>query len=325
MSAPNAEAWQALVDRMERLQRELLAAVGQPLHTSTGGIDTAQVLQQLAAAYARDPQRWQQLQDDWYREQMALWQAAAAGTPPDTTTTDRRFRAPQWRQPYFAWLSQSYVATARWLTAIASHAPLDAAAKRKTEFLMRQWVDAACPANFGWGNPEALQLAAQTQGASVAQGLRHLQDDLAKGMVSMTDERAFEVGRNLAVTPGAVVFENELMQLIQYRPLTDAVHERPLLMVPPCINKFYILDLQPENSLARYAVEQGHTVFMVSWRNVPTAMGRVSWDDYVQNGLITAIDVARKICGVRKINALGFCVGGTLLATALAVLRARRD
>ncbi len=324
MSASDAETWQTLIDDAARLQQALLDAIARPLHTGAGGLDTREVLQQLAADYVRDPQRWQQLQAAWYREQMALWQAAAAGEAPGTTEADRRFRAPEWRQPYFAWLSQSYLATSRWLTAIATHASLDAAAKRKAEFLMRQWVDAACPANFGWGNPEALQLAAQTQGASLAQGMRNLQQDLPKGMVSMTDERAFEVGRNLAVTPGAVVFENELMQLIQYRPLTASVHERPLLMVPPCINKFYILDLQPENSLARYAVEQGHTVFMVSWRNVPPDMGRVSWDDYVTKGVITAIEVAARICGAKKINALGFCVGGTLLATALAVLRARR-
>ncbi len=128
----------------------------------------------------------------------------------------------------------------------------------------------------------------------------------------MTDDSAFEVGRNLAVTPGAVIFENEFLQLIQYRPLTETVYGRPLLMVPPCINKYYILDLQPENSLVRYAVEQGHTVFMVSWRNVPAAMGRATWDDYLEHGVIKAIDVVAEICGADKINVLGFCVGGTL-------------
>jgi polyhydroxyalkanoate synthase len=324
MSDPNAAAWQTLIDTTADMQRQLLCAVALPFSQGAGTIDTAAMLQQLAAHYVRHPQRWQQLQQDWYGQQMALWQAAAAGSPPASAESDRRFRAAEWREPYFAWLAQSYLATARWLTAIAEDAALDAAAKRKSRFVIRQWLDASCPANFGWSNPEALKLAVESGGASLAQGLKNLHDDLPRGMVSMTDESAFEVGRNLAVTAGAVVFENALMQLIQYRPATQLVHERPLLMVPPCINKFYILDLQPENSLVRYAVEQGHTVFMVSWRNVPPAMGKVTWDDYVDKGVIAAIAAANKICGVKKINALGFCVGGTLLATALAVLRARR-
>jgi polyhydroxyalkanoate synthase len=144
-------------------------------------------------------------------------------------------------------------------------------------------------------------------------------------MISMTDETAFEVGRNLAITPGAVVYENDFMQLIQYRPSTAAVFERPLVMVPPCINKYYILDLQQENSFVRYAVERGHTVFMVSWRNMPPAMGRATWDDYLEHGVLRALAVALEACGAGKLNALGFCVGGTLLGAALAVLRAKGD
>ena len=139
----------------------------------------------------------------------------------------------------------------------------------------------------------------------------------------MTDESAFEIGRNIAVTPGAVVYENELMQLIQYQPSTATVYERPLVMVPPCINKYYILDLQPENSFVRYAVAQGHTVFMVSWRNVPEDMGHLTWDQYLDSGVIRAMDVAREICGAEHVNVLGFCVGGTLLGAALAVLQAQ--
>jgi polyhydroxyalkanoate synthase len=141
----------------------------------------------------------------------------------------------------------------------------------------------------------------------------------------MTDSTAFEVGRNLAITPGAVVFENDFMQLIQYRAQTETVHERPLVMVPPCINKYYILDLQPENSFVRYAVGEGHTVFMVSWRNMPDSMGAATWDDYLGEGVMKALEVARAICGSGKVNALGFCVGGTLLGCALAVLRAKND
>ena len=324
MDQPNNATWQDLADAAGAMVRQLLAGAAQPIEIGAGRIDTREALQQLAADYARDPQRWHAAQQAWYQEQWALWLEASSGKSAQTHAADRRFQSPEWREPYYQWLAQSYLSTSRWLGALADGARLEGPAKRKLGFLIRQWVEAASPANYPLSNPEALKLAAETQGASLAAGLKNLQADLPNGMVSMTDASAFEVGRNLAVTPGAVVFENELMQLIQYRPTTATVHERPLLMVPPCINKFYILDLQPDNSLVRYAVEQGHTVFMVSWRNVPPEMGHISWDDYVEQGVIAAIDAARKICGVAKINALGFCVGGTLLATALAVLKAKR-
>jgi polyhydroxyalkanoate synthase len=202
---------------------------------------------------------------------------------------------------------------------------LEPQAKRKLDFFTRQFIDAMSPANFPWSNPEALKLAAESDGESVRQGLRNLAADLDKGMISMTDASAFEVGRNLAVSPGSVVFENEFMQLIQYQPAGATVFERPLVMVPPCINKYYILDLQPENSLVHYAVEQGHTVFMVSWRNMPASMGQATWDDYLDQGVMKALAIAADVCGSRQVNALGFCVGGTLLGSALAVMRARGD
>ena len=156
-------------------------------------------------------------------------------------------------------------------------------------------------------------------------GFANLLEDLKRGRISITDESAFEVGRNVAVSKGSVVFENELFQLIQYAPLTEKVAERPLVIVPPCINKFYILDLQPENSFVRFACEQGQTVFLVSWRNPDAELGHITWDDYVENGAIKAIEVGRAISGADKVNAVGWCVGGTILSSALAVLRARGD
>ena len=338
MSEPNDAARQASVDKsvdnsvgkladtLADIQQRVLASVTKPFSQGAGQLDAGPVLQQLAQDYARNPQRWQQLQQAWYQQQLALWTATTSpqSAQPAPNVHDRRFRGPEWHEPYFQWLSQSYLITSQWLDALASGADLESHEKKKAAFLVHQWIDAASPANYVWSNPEAIKLATETQGASLAQGLQNLRDDMPKGMVSMTDERAFEVGVSLATTAGAVVFENELMQLIQYRPLTETVHTRPLLMVPPCINKFYILDLQAENSLVRYAVEQGHSVFMVSWRNVPAALGKRTWDDYVSQGIIAALDATRKICGVKKINALGFCVGGTLLATALAVLKAKR-
>jgi polyhydroxyalkanoate synthase len=185
---------------------------------------------------------------------------------------------------------------------------------------MRQFVDAMSPSNFFVTNPEALDLAVKTGGASVAQGMTLFLEDLAKGRISNTDERAFEVGRTLAVTPGSVIFENELMQLIQYAPTTAQVFERPLVIIPPCINKFYVLDLQPENSFIRNAVAEGHTVFTVSWRNIRPELAHLTWDDYLQRGVMQALDVALEVTGADRANGLGFCIGGTLLASAAAVL-----
>jgi len=179
------------------------------------------------------------------------------------------------------------------------------------------------PSNYLALNPEAQQLALKTQGQSLAAGMKQLMGDAGKGHVSQTDVTAFEVGRNVATTEGSVVFENELFQLIEYKPLGAKVHERPMLMVPPCINKFYIMDLQPENSLIRYTVEQGHRTFVVSWRNPDASLADKTWDDYIEDAAIRAITVVQDITGAKTINTLGFCVGGTILATALAVLAAR--
>jgi len=322
---PHADAIEALT----ALNRKLVEQAVKPL-VQDGDLDSSEIFKSLAAGVAEDSGRWLDIQNRYYRAQFDLWSKltgaagdAAAAPLPAPDPADRRFRAEEWREPYFNYLAHSYLLTARWVDEIVENAKLAPQAKRKFAFYARQMVDAMSPANFPWSNPEALKLAAQTQGESVTQGLKNLARDLDKGLVSMTDDSAFEVGRNLAITPGAVVLENEFLQLIQYRPLTETVHGRPLLMVPPCINKYYILDMRPENSLVRFAVEQGHTVFMVSWRNMPAAMGRATWDDYLEHGVVRAIDVAAEICGADKINALGFCVGGTLLASALAVLRAK--
>ncbi|HSQ02936.1 MAG TPA: alpha/beta fold hydrolase, partial [Burkholderiales bacterium] len=198
-------------------------------------------------------------------------------------------------------------------------------ARKKYAFLMRQFVDAMSPANFFWSNPAAVKQAMATGGASLARGLQNLAADSRKGIVSTSDERAFELGRDLATTPGAVIFENDYVQLIQYEPATPNVFERPLLIVPPCINKYYILDLQPANSFVQHGIAQGLTVFMVSWRNMPASMGHATWDDYLEHGVMEPIRVVRELSGCDQINALGFCVGGTLLASALAVLSARDE
>jgi len=253
---------------------------------------------------------------------MKLWQDFVTGKTP--TFQDRRFSAPEWTATPFATYSvATYLLNAEFLLALAEAVEAGPREKQKIRFATQQIVDAMSPANFLATNPEAQQKMIETKGESLTKGLANMLADLQKGRISQSDESAFEVGRNLAVTPGTVVFENDLFQLIQYTPTTATVHEVPLLMVPPCINKFYILDLQPENSLVRYLVEQGNTVFMISWRNPDQGMANVGWDDYVERGVIRALDAVGAISGQPKANIFGFCVGGTIAASALAVLAAR--
>ncbi len=207
---------------------------------------------------------------------------------------------------------------------IVDNVGIEDAAKKKLKFYIRQYIDALSPANFIATNPEVIKLARQTKGQSLIDGYKNLLADIEKGRISQTDSSAFEVGKNLAVTKGAVVYENELMQLIQYAPATKKVRESPLLIIPPWINRYYILDLEPENSFAKFAVEEGYTVFMISWC-VPTAdMGNLSFGDYVEKGALSAIEVIQNISGAKKINTLGYCIGGTLLGVVLAILRKKR-
>ncbi|MFA6313425.1 MAG: class I poly(R)-hydroxyalkanoic acid synthase [Sterolibacterium sp.] len=274
------------------------------------------------------------LQQEFATRHAHLWQAQVMRKreqPPPAVALpapgDRRFAAPEWAEsPVYDYLRQSYLINAEYLGKLVEALPAaDEGAKSRLRFVTRQYVDALAPSNFAATNPEFIKTALATQGESITAGIKNLIADIGKGSISMTDDTAFEVGRNLAVTPGAVVFENELIQLVQYSPLTDQVAERPLVMVPPCINKYYILDLQPENSLVRYAVEQGNTVFMVSWRNPRAEQGHLAWDDYIESGVLAALKVAAEICQVKQVNALGFCVGGTILASALSVAKARGE
>ena len=262
------------------------------------------------------------IQAEYADKQARLWSALLAGRAEnviEAPPTDRRFMAKEWREnAYYDYLRQSYFLVSRYLQQLVEAAPLDEAAKDRARFAVRQWVDAMCPANFAATNPAALSEAIASRGESLTRGLANLLGDVHKGRISQSDEAAFEVGRNLAMTPGDVVFENELIQLIQYRPTTKQVAARPLVMIPPCINKYYILDLQPENSFAAHAVAQGNTVFMVSWRNVGAEQGHLTWDDYLDKGVLTALCVAREIAKSDAVNALGFCVGGTLLGSFLA-------
>jgi len=239
---------------------------------------------------------------------------------------DRRFNSAAWReQPFFAWVKQAYLLYGEYLMAMTSLANLSTTERRRLEFSIQQFIEAIAPTNFPATNPDVLKRALETDGASVVAGLRNFAADVGKGRITMSDETAFALGRNLAITPGSVVFRNPLIELIQYDATTSQVAKRPLLIVPPCINKYYILDLRPDNSFVRHAVAQGHTVFIISWRSIPAELGHLTWDDYLQQGVLAALGVTRSITKSRAVNALGFCVGGTLLACALAVLAVRND
>ncbi len=327
---PPASA-QALFDGLSAANRQFIDGIVGSLSPAQRS-DSTEILRALTASMQADTEHLAELQQRYYRQHLELWmnlaragdETAAPAPVAVPDKGDRRFHAPEWHQlPYFDYLKQAYLINSRWLSEVVETAQLAPPAKNKLRFFTRQLIDAAAPANFAPTNPEVIKLAAETKGESLARGLEHLSADAKKGRISMTDESAFEIGRNIAVTPGTVVYENDVMQLIQYAPSTPKVYARPLVMVPPCINKYYILDLQPENSFARFAVAQGHTVFMVSWRNVPATMGHLTWDQYLQDGIIKPMDVARDICGVAQVNMLGFCVGGTLVGAALAVLEAQ--
>jgi polyhydroxyalkanoate synthase subunit PhaC len=281
------------------------------------------------AQLAGDAARVQALQAEYLEKQRQLWAGLAGGDAEPATRPDggdRRFAAQAWRDdPFYSYLKQSYLLGAEFLERLVEEAALEGQAKERLRFAVRQWLDAASPANFAATNPEAMRRIRETRGESLARGIANLVGDAARGRIRQSDESAFGVGRNLAVTPGTVIHQNELMQLIQYAPQTSVVGKRPLVVVPPCINKFYILDLQPENSFVRYAVGEGHTVFMVSWRNPGPAQGQYGWDDYLELGVLEALRAARDIAKAERVNALGFCVGGTLLGAALGVLAAKGE
>ena len=269
------------------------------------------------------PDKLLELQQAYVREASELWNKGLQQHP---GASDRRFAHDAWSEnPMSAFSASVYLLNARTLLGLVEATQADEKTKARLRFAVEQWLAASAPSNFLALNAEAQKKALETQGESIARGMQNLWKDIQQGHLSMTDESQFEVGRNVATTEGAVVFENELFQLIEYKPLTPKVYERPFLVVPPCINKFYILDLQPDNSFVRHLVAQGHRTFVVSWRNPDASIQDTTWDDYIGQGAIRAIEVVREIAKAKEINALGFCVGGTILGTALAVLAARGE
>jgi polyhydroxyalkanoate synthase subunit PhaC len=265
------------------------------------------------------------LQRQYWSQVMGFWKGIFFN-PTQPSARDRRFQDEAWHySPYHDLIKQSYLLASKQLTEIVDQAQVDDKSKLQLRFYARQFIDAMSPANFPATNPEVIRTAIRTRSASLIAGMQNLIDDLHKGRITRVDESAFEVGRNLAVTPGSVVFENELIQLIQYTPQTAEVEKTPLVIVPPCINKYYLLDLGAGNSFVEYAVERGFQVFLISWRSAVPDIQGLTWDDYLQLGPLKAIDVVRDIAHVDKVHALGFCVGGTILSCAAGVLAARGE
>ena len=283
--------------------------------------------QKAITAMMADPARLVEQQQKYVADAMALWQRFLTPDAEKPTIKDKRFASAAWAEnPAFDFLRQSYLLTASHIMESAHQLDgLEPAEKAKAQFLIKQFVDAMSPSNFALTNPEVLKTTAETGGANLLKGLEHLLGDLQTGRMKMTDENAFEVGRNVAITPGKVVYQNRLFQLIQYAPTTETVYETPLVIFPPWINKFYILDLTAEKSFIRWCVEQGITVFVASWKNADASIADATIDTYVEEGMLTAIKVVREICAAPSTHTIGYCVAGTTLAAALAVLEARGE
>ena len=292
-----------------------------PTATNLGEL-FSKIAGQTEAPVKLDPAKLAEIQQVYLKDVVQIWNQGLEYKLP----RDNRFAATAWsKNPMATFSAAIYLLNARTLMAMAEAVDADHKTKMRVSFAVQQWLDASAPSNFLAFNAEAQEKAIATKGESIAKGVQNLLRDMQQGRISQTDESVFEVGKNVATSEGQVVFENDFFQLIEYKPLTAKVHERPMLFVPPSINKFYILDLQPENSFIRYCVEQGMRTFVLSWRNPDQSCAQQTWDDYIEQAVIKAISVTREISGAESINALGFCVGGTMLGTALAVLAARGE
>jgi polyhydroxyalkanoate synthase subunit PhaC len=293
-------------------------------------------------AWARmlsDPLRMAEAQVRLWQDYWSLWQRSMlklmgqeAQPVAEAPQGDRRFKHEDWQGNFlYDYIKQSYLIAAKHLhQSLAGVQGLDEQAAKKVDFYTRQYIDALSPSNFVFTNPEVLRETVSSGGHNLIRGFANLLDDLTRSnggalKLRMTDERAFKLGENIAVTPGKVVFQNDLMQLIQYTPTTDQVYKRPLLIVPPWINKYYILDLREKNSFVKWAVEQGHTVFIVSWANPDARFAGKTFEAYLNEGPLAALDAVERATGEREVNLIGFCLGGTLLATALGYLAAKGD
>jgi polyhydroxyalkanoate synthase len=342
LSTAESERMQiAIKDIAERSQKllqdfaERYKADGQqpadPLHLT-------QTFMDLTAKMMADPNRLLQAQMELWQQYMKLWQVTAqrmmgqqVEPVAEPAKGDKRFNDPAWKdEVVFDYLKQSYLLTARWLQHTVKEVEgVDDKTAQKVDFYTRQFIDALSPSNFALTNPQVVKATVESKGENLVKGLQNLLTDLERGKgrlaIRQTDMKAFKVGENVATSPGKVVYQNELIQLLQYAPATEEVYTQPLLIVPPWINKFYILDLKPENSFIKWATEQGYTVFVVSWVNPDEHLTKLAFDDYMRLGPLAALDAIEKATGQRQVSAIGYCIGGTLMAATLAYMAARGD
>ncbi len=343
MKLPDPAVWAKsmaeIAEKSQRLVSEFLArqaegagvGMADPLNIGAAFLEMTQRLMS-------DPGRMVEAHLSLWQDYMRLWQSTAerfvGGNPApvaEPESGDYRFKDSAWQEStLFDYIKQSYLLTARWLqTTIKATDGLDEKAARKVDFYTRQFVDAMAPTNFVATNPEVLRTTIESGGENLVKGLQNMLDDLERGkgrlMIKMTDMESFKVGKNLAVTPGKIVFRNDLIELIQYDPVTAQVKRAPLLIMPPWINKFYILDLRPKNSFVKWATEQGHTVFVISWVNPDGKLADKTFDDYLLEGPLAALDAIEQATGEKEVNLIGYCLGGTLLAATLAYMAAKGD
>lgn len=336
---------QKVMDKTQQVTMSLLTK--QASHTNFSAkvnpdpLGVGKAFQEVATKMLMNPIQLIDAQLSLWQEHLKLLQNLTLrnlGYPTTAVATpakgDRRFKHEAWDSlPWFDFIKQSYLVNARWLNdtvktlALAEEPDFDKA--NKIMFYTRQVIEALAPSNFVATNPEVLYATLNSNGENLLNGLNNLLEDMERGKgtlsIKMTDLDAFQLGQNIAATPGKVIFQNDLMQLLQYQPTTDQVHLKPLLVVPPWINKYYILDLSPSNSFIKWAVAQGHTVFLISWVNPDERLAHKTFDDYLLEGPLAALNVIETTTGQREVNAVGYCLGGTLLAITLAYLAAKKD
>jgi polyhydroxyalkanoate synthase len=327
------EGGRAMTSYLERADNQM-----SPFTAVSEANEATRMMGEIAQRWMTEPVKLAEAQGNLMRSYAELWnntlrRMLGENVEPvaEPEAGDNRFKDPEWSaNPYFDFWKQAYLVTTHWAESVIDKTDgLDERTKQKADFYFRQVSSALSPSNFPMTNPEVVRETFQTNAKNLVQGMAHFVEDMEKSgdllKISQTDTAAFEVGKNLAVTPGKVVYQNEILQLIQYSPTTDKVREVPLLIVPPWINKYYILDLTPPKSFVRWAVEQGFTVFLISWVNPDGQLSHKSFEDYMKEGVLAATDAVRRETGVPKCNVLGYCVGGTLLSTTLAYLAARGE
>jgi polyhydroxyalkanoate synthase len=327
-----------IAERSQKLVTDFLERQSSEPNTSLDPLNVGSAFLEMTAHMMTDPVKLMQAQMNLWQDYMNLWQSTARrmmGQESDPVIApeagDRRFKHESWDEnQLFDFIKQSYLLSARWMqSTVKDIEGLDTKTAKKVDFYTRQFVDAMAPSNFVMTNPEVLRATLESSGENLVKGLENLLKDLERGKgklaISMTDHDAFELGKNIAVTPGKVVYQNDLMQLIQYTPTTEQVHKRPLLVIPPWINKFYILDLREKNSFVKWAVGEGFTVFVISWVNPDRELAQKSFEDYMIEGPLAALDAIEKATGEKDANVIGYCLGGTLLSCTLAYMEAKKD